>query len=487
VAKNPLTVRRGAVFWIGGALLLLAALAAVGLWYRQDQAVRATWRAARPTQPDLGETTEAFRHRIQEAETRLDHWPPDVAALGEISRLYLANGFLHQAEHGLRALLRYDPTQAHWPHYLAGVLANSGQLDDAIPLWRNVVRLAPDYVPAQLKLGEALLKTNQAKEAADVFEAVLQRSRNNPYALLGLARIEVDAGHWPAARERLEKAIATDPLFSAAHSFLATVAAQLGDASTAEAERQRATVLGRFKEAPDPWGDELIEVCYNVYRLQVIASSIASTGGGREALPPLQRALELAPENAQTHRQLGKLYSQLRDWPAARKELETAVNLQPTEPAAYLDLVNVYRANNDLPAAFRLLQQGLERCPNAAGIHYELALALIADKRSEEALAPLHKARELDPDNLTAYQQLAVTNFKLGRDADAVEALQAALARNPNFGPVLLMMARYQIQSGAAEAAEASLVRARNVGAPEANLEELAQMFYRQFGRAPKA
>lgn len=485
MAKDPGAVRRGALLWIAG-ILVLAGLVAGGRWFRQDRASRAVWRAVQPRTPDLEGRPPELRSRIQKCETRLEGWPPDVAALGELSRLYLANGFLREAEHGLRALLQRDPENAHWAHSLAGVMANTGRLEEAIPLWQTVARLAPEYVPAQLKLGEALLKTNRAAEAAAVYREVLGRSRDNPYALLGLARIELDAGHWTAAREPLEKAIAVDPLFSAAHSLLATVATQLGDTGTAERESQRASALGRFKEGPDPWGDELRDECYDVYGLQVIASSIASTGGGREALPPLQRALQLAPGNPQTHRQLGKLYSQLRDWPAARKELETAIALQPTEPAAYLDLVNVDRATNDLPAAFRLLQQGLEKCPKAAGLHYELALALIADKRSEEALIPLQKARELDPDNLTAYQQQAVTYFKMGREVEGAEALRAALERNPNFGPVLLMMARYQIQSGTADTAEDSLARARRAGAPEANLEELAQMFYRQFGRAPK-
>lgn len=441
---------------------------------------------AKPETGDLSNSPEALRHRIQECETRLDRWPPDRAALGELSLLYLANGFSREAEQGLRALLKYEPENAHWPHYLAGVVANSGQLEAAILHWQTVVRLAPDYLPAQLKLGDALLKSNRSTEAAQVYENVFSRAHDEPYALLGLARIDINEGNWSGARQRLEKAIKADPLFSAAYSLLATVGAQLGEQEAAEKARERATLIGRFKEAPDPWSDELVDLCYDIYRLRVIASSISATGGGLRALPALQRALQLDPKHAHTHRQLGKLYSQVGDLAKAREALEKAVALLPTDPAAYMDLVEVYRTTHDLPAAFRLLQQGLEHCPDAAGIHYELGLALIADQRSEEALVPLEKSRALDPDNLAVYQQLAVTHFKLGRTADAVDALHAALERNPNHGPVLLMLARYQIESGAADAAEECLARARRAGAPEANLEELAQKFYRQFGRAPK-
>lgn len=467
-------------------LAILVAAGALGYWQwtRRDMVV--PWRSMIRATPDLADWPKSFVSRIEQRSRQAKSSPADVASLAELTQLYLANGFARQAEQGLRALLRYDPNNARWPHLLAGLLASAGQLEDAVPLWQRAVALAPAYVPAQLKLAEALLKTNRAAEASAVYAQVLTRSPNNAYALLGLGRIEMDAGRWENAKEKFSAATQADPLFSAAHSMLATVASHLGDARTEEAERQKESQLGRYKDAPDPWTDELAQYCYDVYRLQVIAASITSTGGGRAALPVLQRALSLAPDNAQTHRQVGKLYLQVGDYGLARSELERAVELNPKEPAAYLDLVNVYRATKDLPAAFRLLQAGIEQCPQAAGLHFEMGLALIAEGKSEEAITFLQKARELDPENLSAYQQLAVVNFRLGRDAAAVEALTSALGRNPTFGPVLLMLARYRIQSADAAGAEDCLTRARKAGAPDANLEELAQQFYRKFGRAPK-
>lgn len=471
--------------WIVAALVV-AVLAGTGTWWRLRSVEGARWQAALPAEPELSGWPEEFRARVKGCEERLSRRRPDVDALAEVSCLYLANGFFRPAEQGLRALLDYDSSNARWPHLLASVMAGAGHLEEAVPLWQRSVALAPDYVPARLKLAEALLKTNRPSDAAEAYRDILTRSGENAYARLGLARVEIDAGHWKEAREQLEAGIRADPLFSASYSLLATVAANLGDADAAERAETKASQLGRYKDASDPWMDALVDDCYDVYRLQVIAATIASTGDARAAIGPLQRALKISPENAQTHRQLGKVYLHLRDIAAARAALEKAVALQPTEPAAYLDLLNVYRATTDLSAAFRLLEQGLKVCPQSAGLHFERALALIAEGHSEEALLELKQTRELDPENLTAYQQLAVVNFRLGRNSDAVEALTSALHRNPNFGPVLLMLARYRIQSADAAAAEDCLARARTAGAPQANLEELAQQFYRQFGRAPK-
>ena len=127
-----------------------------------------------------------------------------IAALGELSRLYHANGFFAEACQCYQALLQADGADPLWPYRFATIVAGYGQLADALPLLRRAVSLAPDYIPARIRLGDTLLKMNQKAEAGAAYAAVLDREPNNPYALLGLARLDVDAGRWAEARERLE-------------------------------------------------------------------------------------------------------------------------------------------------------------------------------------------------------------------------------------------------------------------------------------------
>ena len=124
---------------------------------------REAWASARPAIPQIETWAPEFRQRIQTADARVALWPPDRAALGDLARLYLANGFDREAERSLQALLIYDPQNARWPHYLATLQAGYGQLEEAIGLWRSVVRLAPDYRAGRLKLAEADYRKNYGK------------------------------------------------------------------------------------------------------------------------------------------------------------------------------------------------------------------------------------------------------------------------------------------------------------------------------------
>ncbi|HEX2852574.1 MAG TPA: tetratricopeptide repeat protein [Opitutaceae bacterium] len=467
------------LLWGAAGVVALVGLGFAGQAWHRAATTRAAWVAARPARPDLAKWPEAFRVRLAAAESRLAAAKIDPAALGEIARLYHANGFLREAGQAYRALLVFDSTEPRWPHLLASLLADYGRLDEALPLLEKTVALAPGYVPARLRLADALVKMNRSAEAAAAYRATLLVAPKNSHALLGLARLELDAGHLPLARAKLQEITAATPDFSAAHSLLATVHERAGDAVAADAERALASDGGRFRAAPDEWTEALVQDCYEVYRLQVTAAGRV----GREALPVLERALTLAPDNTGTHRQLGKISLGLGDVARARAHLEKAVALDPREPAGYLDLVAVHRATKDLPAGMRSLEAGLALCPPDAGLHYEYGLTLLATRRVEEAVSHLEAARRLSPEKPLAARDLVSTYFRMNREREAAQVLEESLARHPEFPPFLVMAARYRITKNDAAAAEALIVRAQRAGALASDLAAVAADFQRRFGR----
>lgn len=484
MAEKPDAVRRSYVVVIG-AVLLASVVAIGGIKRWQIEQEKATWRAALPPRPNLDGWPAAFQDRIQRAETRMSQWPAETEALAELAQLYYANGFQKEAEWTLTALQRVQTSNPHWPHFLGLLLAGAGRLDEAIPYWEKTISLESNYLPAWLKLADALRKTNRAPEAAKLYEEVLKHWPGNVYAYLGLAVIDMDAGRWGPARERLEKAIVADATFSAAYSLLATIAERLGDDTAAQAAREKASNLGRFKDTSDEWSDQLVDYCYDVYRLQVISATLATTGNLRAALNPLQRAVELAPNDARTHRHLGKVYLNLKDLPNAQAHLERAVALQPNEPASYLELEKVFKSTSDLPAAKQVVEAGLKECPDTPGLHYEYALILVAERRIEESISHFLRARELAPEDMETYQKLATAYFRLGQEADGVRTLEEGLRKDPNHGTTLIMVARYYIQRGNASAAEQFLTRMYLAGAPPAIMADLSQTFFQKFARAP--
>jgi tetratricopeptide (TPR) repeat protein len=238
--------RRRAVWAV--AVAVLGGLAAAGYFWQRAGEQRAVVAAGIPPRPELGALPAEMTQRVEMCERRVRAGPDRIAALDELSRLYHVNGFYPEASQCYQALLRVDPANPHWPYRLATIVAGYGQLDDALPLWRRAAKLAPDYLPARLRLADTLLKTNQNAEAAKVYAAVLEREARNPYALLGLARIDVDAGRWDAARERLE-VVVQQSNYGIGYDLLPTVYEHLGGPKpSARATRHR----GHFPTCPTP-------------------------------------------------------------------------------------------------------------------------------------------------------------------------------------------------------------------------------------------
>jgi len=470
---------------LGLAAAAAIVLVAGGTWLVRDLRARRAWAAARPPVPDLTGWSAEFRAQAAAQNARTAHWPPDPAALGDLGALYLANGFLGQAEPCLRAACRYDPASARWPHLLGSLLASSGRLEEALPFFQAAVDRNPGDLPARLRMGDILLKTNRPEESAAAYREALKLSPTNPYAMRGLARLDIAAGRWSAARIQLEAAVRANPAFPEAFSLLAAVYERAGNLERAKESRRRAEELGRFRDVPDPLVEDLWQVCSDVYRLEVAAATRMATGEMRAAQPVLARALKLAPDDGTVERQVGNLARDLGDLAGARAHLERAVSLRQPEAGTYLDLIAVYKSQEDAPARTRILEEALRHFPEDAGINFERALERVTAGQLEAAVEAFQKVIRQSPERAPAYYQMALVLFRLGRTNEAAAALETAVAREPDFGPGLQALIHYRITEHQAAAAAALFAQARREGLNGTAFIELAQEYERVFGQPP--
>lgn len=469
------------------SLLIIAALACAGggAWAWHQFESRREWAASRPPAPVLSDdSAPGLDQRLRALAPRLDNWPPDVAALTEFSRLCHANGQLASAAAAYQSLIKLEPTNAHWPYRLASILAGYGRLDDALPLLRRTLQLAPDYFPARLTLGESLLKNNATAEAETVYRDALQREENNPYAMLGLARCDLDSGRWTAARAQLQRAVAAHPDFSDAHSLLASVFERLGNTDGAELERKRVQDGGHSIEPRDPWLEELINDCLDPYTLLIAASTALAERRPNDALARLQRGLELAPDNARLHRQLAKTKAFLGDLPTARAEMEKAVALEPSNDAIHLDLLAYLRQPSESAALARAVARGVAACPTSPALQFEAAALAAQQGNLDEAANHYLAAWHQSPEQTAAALEAATIYFRQKQPERAVTLLEEVLARRPQDSATLLMLLRHSIEGGDPRAGEL-LRRAREANAAPAVLAELGQRYQRRFGVVP--
>ncbi|MEA2736044.1 MAG: hypothetical protein QOE14_2495, partial [Humisphaera sp.] len=185
-----------------------------------------------------------------------------------------------------------------------------------------------------------------------------------------------------------------------------------------------------------------------------------------QAIRWFERAIELAPHDAQLHDQMGRSLGLIGRLDVAERAFARAVELAPNELTPRLDLALARQMQNrldDAIASFRAavriapnhaaahnalgvalamqrrveaideFRRAIELDPNLADAHFNLGLAYHRTERHAHALLTLTRAAELSPDNPGLLNLLGITQLAMGRAALAIEAFRSALHVHPDF------------------------------------------------------
>src|SRR3989442_9358634 len=146
------------------ALPLVAVILAVGL----SEAPQ----AGLPRLP-LEQSPPELRARVAEALSRAEQEPRSASAAGALGMLLHAYDQLEAAQACYRVARRLEPRAFEWA-YLEGVVEGRlGRHQTAAAALRDALRAQPAYLPARLKLAEALLSTGDAAGSAAQYQAIL--------------------------------------------------------------------------------------------------------------------------------------------------------------------------------------------------------------------------------------------------------------------------------------------------------------------------
>jgi len=115
-----------------------------------------------------------------------------------------------------------------------------------------------------------------------------------------------------------------------------------------------------------------------------------------DAIAAYKKCLELEPEHAAAHINLGTLYYNHRDYAAAEKHYRAAIAADARYALAYFDLGNVLDETGRLPEAARAYKHAILLAPTYADAHYNLALAYEKMKQPRRALRHWHIYTKLD-------------------------------------------------------------------------------------------
>ena len=105
-----------------------------------------------------------------------------------------------------------------------------------------------------------------------------------------------------------------------------------------------------------------------------------------QAIAAYQRVLELDPEHAAAHINLGTLHYNRQDYTLSEKHYRTAIEIDPRYALAYFDLGNVLDETGRVAAAIQAYNTALQLAPTYGDAHYNLALAYEKVREPRKAL-----------------------------------------------------------------------------------------------------
>jgi len=114
------------------------------------------------------------------------------------------------------------------------------------------------------------------------------------------------------------------------------------------------------------------------------------------AIRTYHRVLELDPNHAAAHINLGTLYYNRQEYTLAEKHYRRAIEVDPRYALAYFDLGNVLDETGRVAEAIQTYSTALQLAPTYADAHYNLALAYEKLKEPRKALKHWHAYVRLD-------------------------------------------------------------------------------------------
>jgi len=400
-------------------------------------------------------------------------------------------------------------------------LMDAGKFEEAIPIYRELVRAVPKNPGLMTNLGLALDMAGRKQEAVLQFQAVLKLDPNRYSALLLLGTAHLDLGQPAKAIDPLESALKAQPESFDAQETLAETVLALGRLS--EAAHQFQALAQRDATNAKVWYG--LGLCYeglaqhsfdqlgvvapgSAYWLDLVAESRLETKQNYSAFYFYHQTLDKMASMRGVHAALADVYRDTGhpDWASVEEEKER--QLPPPDCAAQKlecdfragNFINILEATESsktaeayywrtracnklaLDAYFRLGQ-----LPASEETH-ELKAKIESKRRQySEAAKEWRAALGFSPGNRYVQKELAIALYRSGDLQGAATLFQELLRQEPDATELNFFFGDTLLNSQKPEEAVAYLDKAVKIDPKLLPAQRSLGLAYMQMGRADKA
>ena len=326
------------------------------------------------------------------------------------------NGKLEEAERLYRAILQSEPRHPDANHNLGLIAVSVNKAGAALPLFKTALEANPQREQFWVSYIDALIKAKQFGSAEKVLEQVKKAGWTGEKVdalerqLVPIPEIKNTNSASPSRQQK-----ATSP----SDAEIANLVQQYQNGQYGDAERLALSLTERFPKHELGW--------------KMLGATRNQTGRVQESLVPIQKLIELSPEDAGAHNNLGVVLKNLKRLDEAEVSYRHAVALRSDYTAAHNNLGNTLQELGRLDEAEASCRQAISLQPDFAEAHYNLGVVLQELDRFGEAEASYRQVTALKPDFADAHSNLGVVLKQLNRLDEAEASCRQAIALNPDY------------------------------------------------------
>jgi tetratricopeptide (TPR) repeat protein len=377
---------------------------------------------------------------MQVADALLVRFPRSAEAHHVMALLQNAFCQTEQAEKYWRKCIQLEPTYTAGHIGLASLAVDRGDDERAVGLLNDALDAGCRETEIYNALATSLMHLGRFQEAVDALRECPTAFPESPESWYLLGQAQMQRGEFQQAEQSLSSATELDPAYTDAHYALAMVCVRQGKYESAAAHRKRfAELKTEDREEEDDR--------FRVPDLQTMRERTAATRcaagsvwmqneGLAEAEKHLLRAVQIAPDLAESYKLLASLYrreDRINDALVAQRHL---VTLDAENIAHYFNLASLLTKSGDIEAAESALRQAIAVKPDAAAAYALLAQLYMKTGKLEAARTAAETGVRHQP-TAAGYQLLASICLRLNQQSHAQAAMAAAerLASRERRGP----------------------------------------------------
>jgi ABC-type polysaccharide/polyol phosphate export permease/Flp pilus assembly protein TadD len=269
-----------------------------------------------------GQTEEA----LTAARAAFDLRPQREAVADVCAWVFSNCGHHQEAAAAYERLIECRPGWAAGHRHASGSFAMAGDLDRAIQHAARASEIEPGSFEFAIHAGSLLANAGLHRDAVEYFTRAAEIEPGNPTVLRHLSEAALGLGERQAALDLALQAQALAP-GQRAHAHHATELLLRAE---------------RFEDAARIIAGALAEDCNDDVGWRLLSAVDMQRGRPEEALAAIERALALAPAQAEYHLHRGNLLYRLARFEQAAEAFEHAAILDPEDPAPKRSQLTVY-------------------------------------------------------------------------------------------------------------------------------------------------